>query len=113
VTYNRNRLLNELDRIISETPGKRLSDLAHDLGVDRHTIENALRSRRNRSFRDYRRDVLVKAAHRMLEQPQLSIKEIGDKLGYASAASFSRFMKQATGKSPSRLRDERPAGKNR
>ncbi|HSW40755.1 MAG TPA: helix-turn-helix domain-containing protein [Acidobacteriota bacterium] len=113
VTYNRKTLLTELDMIFSETPGKRLSDIAREMGVDRHTIENAVRTRKNCSFRDYRRDALLKAARAMLAQPGLSIKEIGGKLGYASGASFSRFIRQATGSSPSRLREGSPDGKNR
>jgi len=110
VTYNRNGLLAQLDALIAETPRMRLSDIARTLGVDRHTIENAMRSRRKMTFREYRRRHLLQAAQEMLAQPHLSVKEIGIMLGYNSAASFSRFVQQASGKSPSQLRDaEAPA----
>ena len=105
VTYNRHKLLIEVDVLISETPRIKLADVARTLGVDRHTIENAMRSRRKITFREYRRRKLLQAAERMMDQPHLSIKEIGVKLGYSSAASFSRFVRQATGKSPSQLRN--------
>jgi transcriptional regulator GlxA family with amidase domain len=85
-----------------------LSEIAGILGIDRHTIENAMRSSRHMPFREYRRKELLEQAREMLEQPDLSVKEIGIKLGYTSAASFSRFVQQSTGKSPSQLRDEGP-----
>ena len=106
MAYNRRALLKKLDALVSGSPRIRLSEIAGTLGVDRHTIENAMRSNRHMSFRQYRRKELLKKAQELLEQPHLSVKEIGIKLGYASAASFSRFVQQSTGKSPSRLREE-------
>jgi transcriptional regulator GlxA family with amidase domain len=108
MTYNRRMLLKEVDTLIASTPRIRLSDIARSLGVDRHTIENAMRSTRRISFREYRRKELLQMVRAMLEQPDVSIKEIGIKLGYSSAASFSRFVQQSTGKSPSQLRDSDP-----
>lgn len=110
VTYNRSKLLVEMDTLLAERPHMRLSDIADTLGVDRHTIENAMRSRRKTTFREYRRRKLLQAARRLLDQPHLSVKEIGIRLGYASAASFSRFIFQATGKSPSQLREDGGSG---
>jgi len=106
VAYNSGKLLSEVDALLSRKPHMRLSDIAETLGVDRHTIENAMRLRRKTTFREYRRRGLLQAARKLLDQPDLSVKEIGIRLGYASAASFSRFIFQATGKSPSRLRNE-------
>jgi transcriptional regulator GlxA family with amidase domain len=99
-------LLKELDVLVSNTPRIRLSEIARTLGVDRHTIENAMRSSRNTSFREYKRRELLQMALAMLNQPDVSVKEIGIKLGYSSAASFSRFVQQSTGKSPSQLRKD-------
>jgi AraC family transcriptional activator of pobA len=99
-------LLKEVDDLIATTPRIRLSEIARSLGVDRHTIENAMRSSRRTSFRDYRRKELLQMAQVMLNRPDVSVKEIGIKLGYASAASFSRFVQQSTGKSPSQLRKD-------
>jgi AraC family transcriptional activator of pobA len=106
MTYNRRALLKEVDDLVSSTPRIRLAEIARTLGVDRHTIENAMRSNRQISFREYRRKKLLQMARAMLNQPDVSVKEIGIKLGYASAASFSRFVQQSTGKSPSRLRKD-------
>ncbi len=106
MTYNRRMLLKEVDDLIASTPRIRLSEIARSLGVDRHTIENAMRSSRRTSFRDYRRKELLQMAQLMLDRPDVSVKEIGIKLGYSSAASFSRFVQQSTGKSPSQLRKD-------
>ena len=106
MTYNQRKLLKELDVLISNTPRIRLSEIARSLGVDRHTIENAMRTTRNTSFREYKRRELLQMAMAMLNQPDVSVKEIGIKLGYSSAASFSRFVQQSTGKSPSQLRKD-------
>lgn len=94
-----------MDALVDESPRIRLAEVAQTLGVDRHTIENAMRSRRKTTFREYRRSRLLQAAQTMMDEPRLSIKEIGIKLGYSSPASFSRFVRQATGKSPSQLRN--------
>jgi AraC family transcriptional regulator, transcriptional activator of pobA len=106
MTYNQRKLLKELDVLVSGSPRIRLSEIARTLGVDRHTIENAMRSTRHTSFREYKRGQLLQIARAMLNLPDVSVKEIGIKLGYASAASFSRFVQQSTGKSPSQLRKE-------
>jgi methylphosphotriester-DNA--protein-cysteine methyltransferase len=113
VAYNRNKVLAELDALISENPRIRLYEVARTLGVDRHTIDNAMRSRRNMSFREYKRSCLLRAAKTMLGQPHLSVKEIGIKLGYGSASSFSRFIQDATGKTPSQLRNEDSADRSK
>jgi AraC family transcriptional activator of pobA len=106
MTYNQRQLLKELDVLVSNTPGIRLSEIARTLGVDRHTIENAMRTARQTSFREYKRRELMQMARVMLDRPDISVKEVGIKLGYSSAASFSRFVQQSTGKSPSQLRRE-------
>jgi transcriptional regulator GlxA family with amidase domain len=106
MTYNQRKLLKELDVLVSNTPRVRLSEIAQSLGVDRHTIENAMRATRNTSFREYKRRELLQKAMAMLNQPDVSVKEVGVKLGYSSAASFSRFVQQSTGKSPSQLRKD-------
>jgi methylphosphotriester-DNA--protein-cysteine methyltransferase len=106
MAYNRRTLLKELDALVAKSPRIRLSEIAGTLGVDRHTIENAMRSSRRISFREYKRRELMNIVKTMLDQPDTSVKEIGIKLGYASPASFSRFVQQSTGKSPSQLRKE-------
>jgi AraC family transcriptional regulator, transcriptional activator of pobA len=106
MAYNHRKLLGELDTLIAGRPRIRLSDAARTLGVNHRTIENVMRSARHTSFREYRRKELLLMARAMLNKPGLSVKEVGIRLGYSSAASFSRFVQQSTGKSPSQLRKE-------
>jgi transcriptional regulator GlxA family with amidase domain len=106
MAYNQRLLLKEVDDLVTATPRIRLSEIARALGVDRHTIENAMRANRRMSFREYRRRELLRMVREMLNQPDISVKEIGIRLGYLSAASFSRFVHQSTGKSPMQLRKE-------
>lgn len=106
MAYNKRVLLKQVDDLISATPRMRLLEIAHVLGVDRHTIENAMWANRGISFREYRRREILRMVREMLNQPDMSVKEIGIKLGYLSAASFSRFVQQSTGKSPMQLRKE-------
>jgi AraC family transcriptional activator of pobA len=108
MTYDQRKLLKELDVLIAGAPRIRLTEIARTLGVDRHTIENAMRATRHTSFREYRRRELMQMARAMLNEPDLSVQEVGIRLGYSSAASFSRFVQQSTGKSPSQLRKEGP-----
>jgi AraC family transcriptional activator of pobA len=108
MTYNRLRLLREMAVLIAGAPRIRLTDIAHILGVSHHTIENAMRSVRHISFQEYRRRELLQVARAMLNEPNMSVKEVGIRLGYSSAASFSRFVQESTGKSPTELRKESP-----
>jgi len=110
MTYNRDALLKRVDALIEESPRMRLADIARSLGVDRHTIENAMLAKRKTTFREHRRKHLMDSVRRLFQQPNLSVKEIGAMLGYSSAASFSRFVREATGKPPSRLREEDTVG---
>jgi len=94
VTYNHERLLDELDALLQGNPGRRLSEIARLLRVSRHTIEQVLRANRKMTFREYKYQVLLRTALERLDIPNLSIKEIGISLGYTSAASFSRFIQK-------------------
>ena len=91
MTYNRRQLLKELDVLVSKTPRIRLSEIAHTLGVDRHTIENAMRSTRSISFREYKRNELLQMARTMLDQPNVSVKEVGITAGVLVGGLFFAF----------------------
>jgi methylphosphotriester-DNA--protein-cysteine methyltransferase len=106
MAYNQRVLLKEVDRLVAATPRIRLSEIARALGVDRHSIENAIRSHRRLSFREYRRREILGMVREMLNQPDMSIKQVGIRLGFLSSASFSRFVHLSTGKSPMQLRKD-------
>jgi transcriptional regulator GlxA family with amidase domain len=87
-------------------PRIRISTVASLMGVGRHTIEKAVRSRKQMSFREYQRSELLRKARLLLESSGLSVSEIGVRLGYDTLSSFSRFLHRATGRSPRQLRHE-------
>ena len=106
MTYNHRRILKELEALVSSTPGIQLSEISSRLGINRHTIENAMRSGKKISFREYRRAELIQKAQILLRDSGLPVKDIAAKLGYGSLSSFSRFVHRSTGKSPSQLRND-------
>jgi AraC-like DNA-binding protein len=105
MAYNLRRLFTNLDDALSQNPNLRLGTFAKDIRVGRHTVEKAVLEAVGMSFRDYRNQRLLEEARRLLiEEFNLSEKEIAFKLGYRSRDAFCRFVKINTGACPSDLR---------
>jgi AraC-like DNA-binding protein len=105
MTYNLRRLMVELDIWLSHRPQIHLRELAEKLAVERHTIERAVREVAGTSFREYqKREVLKQALRLLTEGGGHSEKQIAFMLGYQSPDAFSRFIKAATGKTPTEIR---------
>lgn len=77
---------------------------AGDLGVAPSTYRNLL-GQNGASFRKLREQALIEAAVELLRSP-ISLEAIAAELGYSDARSFRRFVKTATGRTPSELRDQ-------
>ena len=90
---------------LQAAPRIRLSELARQLKIERHTIERAVLRESGRRFRELQGEVTCSTALELLaaDFPR-SVKEISFALGYASPAAMSRFVKRACGKSPTELR---------
>ncbi len=110
MAYDRRRLIAELDRLLSANPHLRLARVAHDLGVERHTIEHVVHERKATSFRKYQEEKLLRKALGLLTDESRksieSIKQIAISLGYASSDPFSRFIKAHTGRTPTQIRKD-------
>ncbi len=105
MAYNHLLIFKELDAALSQSANLKLGRFAEGIHIDRHTIEKAVRSATSKSFREYKRQRLLKDARRMLiEEFNLSEKEIAFRLGYASRDAFCRFIKINTGKCPGKIR---------
>jgi AraC-like DNA-binding protein len=103
--YDLPRVFTEVDRRLSVMPRLRLARLATDLGLERHTIERAVRKLLGTCFRDYQQGkVLAHALVLLRERPTASVKQIALELGYTSPDAFSRFLKKMTGKTPTEVR---------
>ena len=90
---------------LQETPCIPLGDLAPRLRVSRRTIENCIRIGAGKTFRNLRKEVLLSRVNCILSSdPTVSVKELSFAVGFKSASSFSRAIKQACGSSPEELR---------
>jgi AraC family transcriptional activator of pobA len=106
MAYNPRAIVRELEALMLANPRIQISTIASMMGVGRHTIEKAVRSSKQMSFREYQRSELLRKAQLLLEDSRLSVREIGARLGYDAVSSFSRFMHRTTGRSPRQLRHE-------
>jgi AraC-like DNA-binding protein len=61
------------------------------------------------NFRAYRERMLLQAAMALLRNQHWCIEAVAAELGYADARSFRRFIKRATGRTPSDIRNEAAA----
>jgi len=105
VTYNLRALIAAVEERLSSSPQAHLRDLAKDLGIERHTIERAVREVRGISYREYRREILLGKAISLLQDTgNLPEKQIAFSVGYRSPAAFSRFIRSATGMTPTAIR---------
>ncbi len=109
MTYYLRQIFARLDAALLRNPGLRLARFAQEIRVDRHTIEKAVHDTAGVSFREYKRHILLEEARRLIvEDFNLSEKEIAFKLGYGSRDAFCRFIKVNTGTCPSNMRRQTP-----
>lgn len=78
-------------------------EVAARMNVSERTLHRHL-ARRGTSFGDILNNVRLRRARELLEDPTLTVEAIGERLGYAETASFSRFFRRMTGVSPSTYR---------
>lgn len=100
---------------VALTKGRRigLANLAQRLGVDRHTLETAIRVTTGKSFRQLHQEVILQKSLDLLKnEPTLSIKDIAFRVGYKSPQAFQRFIRRASGKTPGQIRRSRIPNSN-
>jgi AraC-like DNA-binding protein len=104
-TKSRLSLFQDIESQTLENPRIKLAELTHNLGLDRHTIEGIVRKSAHKSFREFKREKILDKANWLLAAASegVTIKEIAALLDYSSAA-FSRFIKAATGQTPTQIR---------
>jgi AraC-like DNA-binding protein len=105
MAYDTKTLLAEIDSILQSKPHVSLVALTKRLTVERHTIEKAIRDQRKVSFRQYRTEKMLEKTFRIMsERRGSSIKQIAVALDFTTAATFTRFVKRASGMTPTDLR---------
>ena len=105
MSYNYDLVFSEIKKALLHAPNSSLKEIERRLGIERHTLKRVVRSVARKTFREFHRDArLSKARELMAEVPARSLKEISYTLGFNSPRSFGRFIKEATGDSPTTLR---------
>lgn len=104
MSYNTELLVRRAANIMVMDPYVKLSDLSQALGVERHTLGRAVLAVSGTTFRKLRRRLILERAMRYFhDEPNLSLKEVAARLGFSSARAFTRYVKCATGLTPSAL----------
>jgi len=89
------------------TPSISSTQLAKDLGIERHTMAKAIKNAAGVTFREFRKSVLLKRTASLLrDESNRTIKEVAFTVGYRSQGSLSRFIRTATGGSAKKLKME-------
>ncbi len=105
MTWNIDELINGINSLLSTEPSLGLRKISFLLGVERHTLERAVHSRKGMCFREYKQKLKLEQAVSLLAQdPNRSCRLVAKSLGFGSSAAFSRFIKTLTGHTPSEIR---------
>jgi AraC-like DNA-binding protein len=104
MAYNHRQIFQRLDTILSSNPRCPLRVLAGLLDVHCRTIQRTVHESAGMTFQKYRNKKLLEQSLSLLEEEGLSEKEIACRVGFDCTSSFSRFVKRATGQTPTSLR---------
>jgi AraC-like DNA-binding protein len=108
MAYDVSRLFNQVQALVKAKPRITLAALSTRLGVSRHTMEKAVRAGTGQGYRCWQSGVVAAEAIRLLtESGNRHVRQVAFKLGYESPKAFARFLKGATGRTPSQLRRRR------
>ncbi|MCB0601551.1 MAG: AraC family transcriptional regulator [Saprospiraceae bacterium] len=111
-----NSILRQLDREMQEKAWYKdnisLDSLAKRINVNKHQLSQVINQGKGISFTEYINKLRIDESIRLLnEHPDLSIKEVYFKVGYANKTSFYAHFKRITGMTPTEFKalPHRPA----
>jgi two-component system response regulator YesN len=84
--------------------GITLDDVAYEAGFSTYYFGKIFKKTYKASFAEYLANVRVEKAKQLLEDPQLSIKDITYRIGYMDPNYFARIFKKSEGITPSEYR---------
>ena len=107
------RLSREFVHLVSQhyTTSATLAFYAAEMGVTPTHLTRVVKLATGKTAAELSVERVVHAARSLLEQTSHPARNIAQHLGFGSAAYFTRFMQQHTGKSPSQLRKPSPVTK--
>ena len=112
MSYRTDTLVELAVGLLRHQPQLTATEISRRLRVHRHTLHRALKLR-GYSFASIRQGLVLESLHAHLTDGQTtSLKEIWAELGFASASSFARYIRRATGKSPTEHRSWLHLGPN-
>ncbi len=81
-----------------------LREISEEIHLDKHYLCRLFKERAGVTLSEYLAEKAFEKSRKLLESTACSIEDIGQKCGFASQASFSRFFKNKCGISPSEYR---------
>jgi AraC-like DNA-binding protein len=96
-------------RFLEEHPGRNVTteQLGRIAAMNRTKLRSLFKHIHGVTMFEYRQSVIMKYADEMLRQPNFTISEIGDRLGYREPSSFSVAYRRFYGHAPSAVRRPR------
>src|SRR5262245_32800109 len=105
MAYDGHRLFAVVDSLLANNPRITLHEISDRLGVERHTVEKAVRLESKKTFRELQRQYLYRQACGLLSEfPPKPLKQIASNLGYSTVQAFHRFLVRNSGLRPTELR---------
>jgi AraC-like DNA-binding protein len=90
-------------------PKLKLAELADEVGLHPQQASQVINQSANLSFYDYVNNYRVEEAIKLLQEDKLTIIDIGAEAGFNSTATFYKYFRRITGKSPKRYIKEQAA----
>ena len=105
MSYDHRLLFQGISQSLRQSPSISLVDLSRELQVSPRTIEMAVATMTGKTFRDVREEILMATVRCLFVLDSgLAVKELSQRVGYKSAASFARAIRRACGLCPEELR---------
>lgn len=82
-----------------------LDEISRDACISPHYFCTLFKNETGENFIDYLTNVRIQKAKELLDKDELSVKEIGYKVGYGDANYFSRIFKKIVGKTATEYKD--------
>ncbi|SDE68423.1 Helix-turn-helix domain-containing protein [Paenibacillus sp. UNCCL117] len=81
-----------------------LEQVASQLGMTANYLSTLMKDKTGQTFTDHLHDIRLRHAKQMLSSTNLSVQEIGEKVGYRNVTSFIRLFKKMTSQTPGDFR---------
>ena len=108
-TVDRRRaLFDEAVEMIEREPASSLDldTVARSLATSRRQLQRAFAEIGGTTFRSYALDVRMRRARELLQNTELSVREIAERVGYRKPPQFCKTFRRQHGQSPSRFRGD-------